>query len=197
MRHSIVVEGRGFRLRPVALDDAASIIALRATERSRYLHPVSSDVSAQRAWLERYMQREGDWYFVVERLADCAFEGLIGIYDAAIADTGQQAEWGRWVLRDGSMAAVESAVLIHDVAFGCLGLARLYCRTIAENAAVVAFHDSMGLERVALLPAHFVLGGAPHDAVEHAMTPERWSERRPVMAAMAARVAGRLAQSAA
>lgn len=197
MRHSIVVEGRGFRLRPVALDDAATIIALRSTDRSRYLHPVSPDAEAQRSWLERYMERAGDWYFVVERLADGAFEGLVGIYDAASGDMGQQAEWGRWVLRDGSLAAVESAVLIHDVAFGCLGLDRLYCRTIAENAAVVGFHDSMGSERVALLPAHFVLAGASHDAVEHAMTPERWSERRPVMAALASRIACRLTQSAA
>lgn len=204
MRHSIEIEGPGVRLRPVTVDDAATIVELRATTRSRYLHPISPDVEAQRAYLRAYLDRDDDWYFVIERRQDARVEGLIGIYGVeplggveSLGAHGRQAEWGRWVVRDGSLAAPESVLLIHDVAFDHLGLDRLFCRTVADNASVVAFHDSCGAERAGVRPAHFTLDGTTYDAVEHGFTRAAWSERRPSLLTLVARIARRLAPAAA
>src|ERR1039457_4516855 len=47
---------------------------------------------------------------------------------------------GRWILRRGSLAAAESALLVYTIAFEDLALDRVYCRTVSANRAVVSFH---------------------------------------------------------
>src|SRR5262249_23599995 len=114
MRHDLRLDGPAFRLRPVTLDDAELIVALRTDPRlSQYIHRTSPDVGAQRDWLERYFARPDDYYFIVERRRDGVAEGTLGIYDLAGAPDARRAEWGRWVLRHGSLAAPESAWLVY------------------------------------------------------------------------------------
>ena len=196
MLHDRRAAGPAFVLRPVSLSDAAFITALRADSvRSRFLHPVSPDVAAQIAWYERYATRPGDYYFIVERAETGEAEGTIGLYD--VDDGSRAAEWGRWVLREGSLAAVESAALIYDIAFAQFGLQRVYCRTVAANEAVVSFHRSFGLETRAVLPDHFRLGDVSYDAVEQELTRERWEALRPSVHAKAERVARLLRRASA
>ena len=97
----------------------------------------------QRAWIETYFALPDDYYFVVERMSDRKAEGLVGIYDFDRATAS--AEWGRFVVRPGSRAAVEAALLVYRCGFETLGLDRMVCRTLAANEKVVAFHDSCGL----------------------------------------------------
>jgi RimJ/RimL family protein N-acetyltransferase len=174
MRHNYRLEGYAFALRPVELNDAGFIVQLRAAEphRVRYLHDVAPDVQQQRSWLERYFEREHDYYWVIERLQSGYPEGLIGIYDLNPAEGN--AEWGRWVLRAGSLAAVESALLVYRTAFEVLGLDVLSCVTVADNRPVLSFHDSSGLYRLSLLPQHFKLGDQTYDAVKHICTKANW-----------------------
>jgi len=71
MRHGHLLEGVGFRLRPIANHDAEFVVDLRtSSDRSRYLNKISSSVAAQNNWLEAYYQRENDYYFVIERAVD-------------------------------------------------------------------------------------------------------------------------------
>ena len=170
MRHNLTFEGLSFRLRPVNETDAAFIVNLRNdSSMNSWLHPISSQVEDQLAWLVQYFNREGDWYFVVERLDGYA-EGLISLYD----QFGGTAEWGRWVLRSGSLAAVESAWLIYKCAFECLGLDAVYCRTVVANKSVVSFHDSCGVYERSLLPAHVELRGQRFDSIEHRLSRAAW-----------------------
>lgn len=191
MQHGHVIEGAAFRLRPVVAADAEFIVALRnAPALARWLHSGAPDAAAQRAWLAGYEQRPGDFYFVVETREGSKPEGLIAVYDVDCST--RSAEWGRWVLRPGSLAAVESAWLIYRFAFEVLGLQSLHCRTVADNEAVVSFHDSCGLAEKRLLPDAVELHGAKHDLVEHTLRAAAWIDVEPQLARLAQLTARRL-----
>lgn len=193
MRHNIVLEGYAFRLRPVTDADAEFIVSLRTNPTlTGFLHPVSNRVEDQVAWLNAYYDRPGDFYFVIES-ASGGSEGLVSIYDI---DSGRSdGEWGRWILRPGSLAAVESALLVYRMGFEVLGLRELYCRTVADNRAVVSFHDSCGIENRKLLPGFFSIKGVLQDAVEHRVDAHSWTGMRDRMARLAQVVAKRLGSS--
>ncbi len=172
MRHNLFLEGSAFRLRPVTEEDAAAIIALRADpELTRFVHPISPDIEEQIAWLRKYESRDGDYYFVVERIKDEEFEGTVAIYDTF----NNEGEWGRWVLRPGSLAAPESALLVYRIAFEKLRLTQVYCRTVISNETVLSFHDRCGLTRHRIISQAFILRGQFVDAVEHRLTVSQWS----------------------
>lgn len=186
MLHDVRIEGFRYALRPVTLDDAAFILSLRTDpELNAFLHPTSPRLEDQEAWLQAYFERLGDWYFVVEELRTGQPVGTVGMYDLE----GDVAEWGRWLIRKETPAAVESALLLYRVAFERLRLERLYCRTVAANAAVVSFHDSSGAEFMGVLPGHFMFSGVRQDAVEHCVRRARW----PAIEARLEKLARRLA----
>jgi len=131
-------EGFGHRLRPVERRDAADIFKLRTDpELGRFLNPTTGGVEDQERWIEAQRARAGDYYFVIETLGG-RWEGVVSLY--GIDDTS--GEWGRWILRRGSLAAPASVLLLLRFGFDELGLERIYCRTFAENVVVVSFHDS-------------------------------------------------------
>ncbi len=173
MEHSIRIHGPHFALRPIGLEDAALIVELRAdTERSRYMHAIDQDLATQVAFLQAYLARPNDYYFVVESRTECKPEGLISLYNIDPAE--QRGEAGRWILRPNSLAAVESAWLIYRVAIEQLELREVFCLTLADNQRVVSFHDSCGLERRGVRPSDVQIQDVWHDRVEHALTRERW-----------------------
>ncbi len=196
MRHDVRLNGFAFGIRPVSLADAAEIVALRTDPRNgRYINETSPKVADQEAWLQSYFERPNDWYFVIDRLTTGATEGLIGIYDRDCA--ANTAEWGRWIVRDGSIAALESALLIYRAAFEAIGLDAVYCRTVAENRPVVSFHDSAGAPRVRLLKETATIRGVAFDQVEHRVDHARWSEMEPRLTHLARLAASRLEQRSA
>lgn len=191
MRHNLSIAGHAIRLRPVVDDDAPLVLRLRTDPKlGRYLHPTSDSLDEQLAWFARYYERPGDYYFVVERLDTGGAEGLISIYDIDF-EAGCGA-WGRWILRSGSLVAVESVWLIYRCAFEQLELRSVYSRTLAENAPVVSFHDSCGIRDRRLLPGHFDIGGQRRDAVEHRLDRQAWAEIGPRLENLARGVARKL-----
>jgi RimJ/RimL family protein N-acetyltransferase len=194
VRHDVRLHGLAFRLRPVGLGDAAAILELRRDPNlSRFIHETDPSLEAQVAWLQSYLERAGDYYWAVERIADGSTEGFVGIYDI---DDGW-AEWGRWVLRPGSLAAPESVWLMYEVGFTVLHLQELISRVLVENRPVVAFHERYGVERLRTLPRYARIRGVDHDAVESRMTPELWRTSGPVLHTMAGRAAELLHRSGA
>lgn len=173
MRHDVHIDGLAYRLRPIRCDDAEFVVTLRNDPHlGRYLHSGATDITSQIFWFEQYFQRDRDYYFVVERRDNDLPEGVIAIYDV---DTGShEGEWGRWILRPGSLAAVESAYLIYRVAFDILGLNEIFCRTVADNEKVVSFHDSCEINNRRLLRAHFEIAGRAADAIEHRLDRKQW-----------------------
>ncbi|MDW2799670.1 GNAT family N-acetyltransferase [Clostridium boliviensis] len=170
MKINIKISGYSYRLRPVTIDDAQTIIDIRLQdiERNRYIHKISSDLLEQTKWIKEYMERDNDYYFIIENIFTEKTEGLISIYDI----NNDKAEWGRWVLKKGSMASVESVYLILKVAFEKLGLKEAYSRTIEKNTSVVAFHDSIGQKHRRILKNYVQLSGENCNAVEHFINKE-------------------------
>lgn len=167
MKHSINIDGYSYRLRPVTLDDADFIVSVRLEdkERNRYINAISEDVNEQTNWLNCYFKRKDDYYFIIENKLTSSKEGLIAIYNI----DKDKAEWGRWVIRKGSLAALESVYLIYEVAFNMLNLSELYCRTILDNTSVVSFHDSLSQnQRNSVIKTN--LNNIPYDCVEHFVT---------------------------
>ena len=188
MRHSIILEGPALRLRPVRLYDAAFIAELRKDpERGRYLHSGAINTASQEEWLRNYFQTPRDFYFIIENRLTGIREGTAGIYQ--VDESRGRAEWGRWVLRRGSLAALESACLIYRIGFDVLELEALYCRTIEENASALAFHDSFGVERVRKIERYLERDGKRLDAIEGRLTRARWKTLRTSLERKAARAA--------
>lgn len=186
MRHDLTVEGTAFRIRPIAEADAPAIINLRSDPlKNRFIHSISPKIEDQLAWLDRYFSRTGDYYFAVETRAGAHFEGTIALYDVADG----KGEWGRWVLRPGSPAAPESALLIYRAAFERLGLDEVYCRTVALNESVLSFHDRCGLSRRGLLRNAVQLADGLVDVVEHYLTAQQWPGACNRLAPQAERIA--------
>lgn len=194
MRHDIDIEGFAYRLRPISEEDAEFVVSLRSDAKlGRYLHPGAQDVGSQLKWLAQYFERPGDYYFVIERLGRNTPDGVISIYD--VDGTLRTGEWGRWILRAGSPAAVESAFLIYSVAFDILQLESVFCRTVAENQKVVSFHDSCGLKMRRMLPGHFVIGDRRLGAVEHRLDRQDWPDVSAKLRGIARAAARRMARA--
>lgn len=175
MHHDYFISGSAFRLRPVNNDDAEFIRDLRCDPSlNAFLHTTSGSIKDQLDWLSYYYLRPNDYYFIVERLDNHASEGLISLYEIDLNDP-KRGEWGRWILKRGSLAAVESAALIYKFGFEVLDLDSVYCRTVATNERVVSFHDSCGIIDRKILKNYFQFNSVSLvDAVEHRVNQDMW-----------------------
>lgn len=154
-----------------------------------YINRGAATVAEQLDWIERYLTRPGDYYFATERTDDDArVDGLAAIYD--VDQSARVGEWGRFVVRQGSNAAVQTALLVYRAAFEVIGLRCLVCRTLVDNAHVLAFHDSCGLVRAAeaVVITHDDVSSR---AIEHRLERERWPAVEAKLAPLARRLAAR------
>ena len=168
MYHNYSVSGYTYELSPVQIEDAELIIKIRLEDldRNKYIHPIKNDVRLQKEWLENYFRREGDYFFKIVNVITKDVEGLIAIYN----QNGAKAEWGRWTIKKGSLASMESVYLLFELAFNTLNLEELFCRTIEDNAEVVDFHNSIGLIYRERRADEFELKGEKYACVEHYIT---------------------------
>jgi RimJ/RimL family protein N-acetyltransferase len=167
MKHSLHIDGYSYRLRPVSTEDASFIIEVRTenAERNKFIHPISQSVDSQVQWIENYYKTDGDYYFVVESLLAKKPEGLISVYNI----NAKKGESGRWVIKEDSLAAVESFYLLYRLAFEQLFLDEVYCTVIEENRPVVSFHKSVGQKIRKILPGHYLLNDIKYNAIEFYM----------------------------
>jgi RimJ/RimL family protein N-acetyltransferase len=185
LEHEFSLPGHAFRIRPLARTDAAFVVGVRASS-PRFINRGATTVESQEDWIAAYLARAHDYCFVVEGLRNGCREGMVGIY--GVEPATRRAEWGRFVLRGGSIAAVETAWLVYRCGFERMGLERMYCRTLLDNEKVVAFHDSCGLER-APRPVEVEHDGRAARAVEHVLARDRWRSVAPRLERLAVRLA--------
>jgi RimJ/RimL family protein N-acetyltransferase len=177
MRHDINLACINYRLRPVTLADAAFIVELRSDPvRTRFLHEISPRVEDQVSWLERYFERPGDYYFIIEDVDLAQPAGTIGIYD--MSEDASHATWGRWITKPNPLAAMESVWLICEIAFSRLGLASVSSLTIVDNVPVISLHDRFGATRSALREGLYIVRGECKSAVEHTIRAGDWPTLR-------------------
>lgn len=143
MKHLTVLTGYGCRLRPVEIKDAQTIIDLRRSPFALpFLGDTSPNVHDQEVWLEQYLLRQGDYYWMIE---DEGLGGLIvgtfSLYDVS----GRVGTVGRWVQSpDAIFSAVAPTLLVYQYAFDVLGLEKLVFNVVSLNKKVLRFHRLLG-----------------------------------------------------
>ena len=190
-RHTLSRRGERFGLRPVADKDSDFLHGLRIDpELSRYIHPTPLDPGAQRAWLAEYYERPNDYYFCVIDEVTGTREGAISLYN--VDPRAGTAEMGRWIIRRGSLAAAESALLVYTIGFEDLALDRVYNRTVSANQAVISFHRSCGL-RITDEARWVTLAGVTYRMTEQSVDRADWPEVAAKLERVRAMAAGLLA----
>lgn len=181
MRHALQSEDFGIRLRPVRMEDAAFIVWLRNLDHVKgRVGDSAATLTSQKAWLEKYFERDGDYYFLAETLGGIPL-GTHGIYDVK----GTTAEKGRHIIRPEVLAGVPAAILATDLAFGDLGLTELRSNCVHTNVTVHSLHRKSGFKQVGILPNAQTIDGLPVDLVQFLLLPEDWAKAKARLLPMA------------
>jgi len=174
MLHGLSSEGFGIRLRPVCLEDAPFIVWLRNLDHViGRVGDSAADVAGQEAWLEKYFEREGDYYFIAETLGGVPL-GTFGIYDVS----GTSGESGRYIMRPEVVAGVSSSVLALDLAFGQLGLTELRSTSVSTNLKVHSLHRKTGFKQIGIARSAQIINGEPVDLLQFLLTAQDWLQAR-------------------
>ena len=156
------------------MDDAQFIVWLRNQDYVKgRVGDSAATVASQRAWLETYFTRKGDYYFLVETLGRVPV-GTYGIYGVR----GDSGESGRWIIRPGVPAALPSGIVLVDVAFNHLSLRELHGSTVATNQTVLSINRKFGFRQIGSQHAAQIIGGEPVDLVNFSMTADEWPKAR-------------------
>ena len=172
MKHNISLEGYAFSIRPVEIEDAEFIVAIRTPDRSRFMNQIERSVEAQRRWLEDHFSRPDDYYFVVERKKDLRREGLLGLLD--FDHTNHSAQWGRFIMQPGSLAASEAALLTTRLAFGMFDLNEIWGTVLKDNRAMASYLESLGFHNRETVTMS--VNGKMLEQTKYVLTKDRWKE---------------------
>lgn len=159
------------RLRPVTMDDAAFIVWLRHQDYAiGRIGDSAPDVGSQQQWLRTYLEREGDFYFIIETL-----EGMPLGTNSLYSCSGGSAEWGRYIVRPDVAAALPSAYLIFDLAFEKLKLHELRARCVSTNFTVHSFAKKCGFRQTETEYASRTIGGQSVDLIHFVLKSTDWA----------------------
>jgi RimJ/RimL family protein N-acetyltransferase len=174
MQHTVQSEAFGVRLRPVQLQDAAFIVWLRNLDHAKgRVGDSAGDLGAQEAWLQTYFQRPDDYYFIIETKGGIPV-GTYGLWDF-VQGSGES---GRWIVRPDVPAAVPSAIIGLDLAFGRLGLKQVRVKTVSTNQPVLSLNRKFGMRQTHIEPNAQIIGGKPVDQVHFILEPPDWAIAR-------------------
>ncbi len=157
------------RLRPVRTEDAAFIVWLRNLEHARGRIGDTVNEAGQRAWLEKYFTREGDYYFIIETAGGISV-GAYGIYNVR----GKSAETGRWVINPEIPAAIPSALLAFKTAFETLGMEELRVSTVSTNQLVLSLNRKFGFRQIGITANAQIINGQSVDLVNFLLEAKDW-----------------------
>jgi len=146
MAQNITIHGKHITLQSATIRDSKRIFHIRNHgENSAYLHKSSEEV--HNLWLEDQIEQDQDYYFCIVNNKSKEIVGTIGLYNFGF----KNAEWGRWVVIDDPLAALESIVLLFEFAFN-LKIRELFCRVSVENIHTLRLHDGLDYTRVLANP---------------------------------------------
>jgi RimJ/RimL family protein N-acetyltransferase len=172
MRHLIVAENFGIRLRPVGLGDSSFIVWLRNL--NHVIGKVGDsaiDPADQQEWLEAYFERPGDYYFVIE--TGCGIPvGTYGLYNIS----GTSGESGRWIVHPEVPAAIPSILLGFQIAVEQLGLKHLVAHTVSTNHRVLSLNRKLGFQATGGESELQMIDGKPVRLVQFEYHLQNWAK---------------------
>lgn len=140
--------GKTIKFRLVEISDAEFINSLRVDEKyNKHLSQVTGSVKDQKEWIKKYKEKERlgtEYYFIIEKLADQTPIGTVRLYD--FLNGRESFSWGSWILNENKtrFSAVESAMLVYELAFNTLKFTNCHFEVRKENRGVIKFHKKMG-----------------------------------------------------
>ncbi|WP_051302886.1 GNAT family N-acetyltransferase [Psychromonas aquimarina] len=142
--------GKTIKFRLVEISDAEFINSLRVDGKyNKYLSKVTGSVKDQKEWIKKYKEKEKsgiEYYFIIEKIADKTPIGTVRLYD--FASVKGSFSWGSWILNENKtrLSAVESAMLVYELAFRTLQFSKCHFEVRKENKGVITFHKKMGAQ---------------------------------------------------
>ncbi len=153
-RNLKVIEGKYIYLKPVSNEDAEFVVFVRNhQDYSRYLNKSAETVEEQIKWFEKYYDMENEHYFTIVWRNTNKNIGTIDIKDIDWND--KKAEWGKWIVINNPLAAIESMYLLYDYGFNRLNLEKIYFTTVIENVNTAKIHERYKAKKIKLLKDYF------------------------------------------
>lgn len=144
MKSNVTLTCGPWSLNPYRIRDIRPIVSLRNEAASHgAIPPVPTDFLKNFRWWFSNRFSNNQFNFVVKHDSKGTV-GFIAIYSVN-AGAG---EWGRWVIKPGTLGAIPSAYLIWEFAFRDLGLSEISCLTFSSNKDVLALHERFGFQRL-------------------------------------------------
>lgn len=178
MNHSVILRNSNRVLRPVRVEDAEFIVALRNQDHAKgRINDTSTDVEKQRQWIRDYLERPDEYYWIIEDLNGSPM-GTTSLYH--YNKELNQIEIGRWVmLKDHTINVIASRIQQFDFAFNDLGVDRVVFDVASYNKPVLRYHRVVLKEReVGIEKGLFVIDGKPVDMIWFEVTKEEWLAMR-------------------
>lgn len=143
LNYKDITKHTSFRL--VEAQDAEFILSLRNNkQKNKHLSPVKNSVESQRNWIIEYKEREHskqEYYYVINN-PEAEDLGVVRLYDFK----NNSFCWGSWILKPEapSYTAIESALLVYEIAFNQIGFSQSHFDVRKENTKVIKFHQRFG-----------------------------------------------------
>lgn len=133
MIYDKIIEGKYVNLRSVLEDDIQFTYDIRKDPQfNGYVGCLAENLEAQRKYIISQMDKEGDYYFVIENKKGERI-GLIGIYDIH----GKVGEEGRTVSYGSPLENIEATLLLEGFARDVLGLEIISISVYADNKKII------------------------------------------------------------
>lgn len=164
-RSNMLLQGQHVILRLLRVEDAELTLAWRLGDRTTYLNRGAKTLSEQIAWIESRPANELNFIIELRSGTPVGMLSLVGI------DTvNRRAEPARFLIGEpaavkGVPAAVESMLLLYQVAFDELKLQRIYGTVASENHLMIKWQKFLGMQEEGRLRRHYFLDGHFQDAV--------------------------------
>ncbi len=176
MKRNYILQNEDTILRPVTVADAELIVRLRNQPHVQgKVHFTSGDISAQEKWIFNYLQRDNDFYWIIETLEHQPI-GTQSLYNFN-PETGD-IESGRWVLlRNTRVNVMANRILNFDFAFNVLKAKRILWDVVVTNESVIRYSDMCGSRQIKKGKIQGV-GSEDVEVIWYGETLESWSVNR-------------------
>ena len=172
MKHNVVLEGYGCRMRPVALEDAEFIVNLRKMPHVKNnVSDTLNTLEKQQNGLVEYFDKKDIYYWILSESETGRLVGTCGLYDI----NEGSAVPGLWVVfPDAAFSIVAPTLLMYQFAFDRLGLDKLVLNVVASNKKVLKFQRLFGARETHIEKNGQIINGQPVDFVWFEITRQMW-----------------------
>jgi RimJ/RimL family protein N-acetyltransferase len=161
----LLVAGKYIKLRLLSPEDAAITLKWRLSDRAFLLNKGAENVAQQEQWIRSRPNSELN--FMIE-LSSGEAVGMISLIQ--INTTNKNAEAARFLIGEEALAqgipvAIESMMLLYQIAFEKLGLERIYGTVVEDNVLMLKWQKFFGMSQEGVMRKHYFINNKFQDAI--------------------------------